>query len=350
MRFALQADDEIEFEFPGGRLTLAAAPHPDFQKGDDPSLRIAHASSGDRSTVYHLIDRQRGLDYALKIFKDGHHEGAERNERLAEIAAFVRGLRMGEGLACCDRICLTPENAGPTLARYPALGFSHLMPWLEGTTWFDVHQRHETVRTLTPWHCLQIATSFTGTLAILEDWGIAHCNLNPVDILVDTAPRRMRVELLGIEDLWSPRLREEGRRREPVPEYAHPLDTAPCLWSDRFPGALLIAEMLAWHSEEVTSEFQHQAESLFTVEELAARSSPKLPAVRWALQRHGLNIWALFLRAWESASMSGCPSLEEWHAALQQVGREKIEYAWRRPPPRAAPMTLSIPQAVGAVK
>ena len=307
---------------------------------------MAHAMDSRRSIVYHFIDQDHDRDneYALKIFRASFHLG--RPGAMEPVAHHLRKLREIDGLASCDRWCITPAACGRTLDIYPELAYSHLMPWMQGTTWSDVHQGHWNVRELSPWNCLQWATSFSGAVAALEAQGLAHCDLNPSNLMVDTAPNRMKVELVGMEDIWCSAIPEEGRRRAPNPEYVHPLDATPGPLADRFPSALLVAEILAWHSSEIQEAFAQQMEVLFSKAELDSRSSPTLGVLKRALQRHHKSLWDLFLRAWESPSPADCPSLTEWHAALLRVASEKIEYAWMRKAAPSRRTLLNLPDAM----
>src|ERR1035438_4981546 len=282
MRFNPKANDTIGLYLNGREVTFAVAPHP------DPSFRAArfpHAMSGERSTIWHIRDLDDNQEYALEVPNSRYSD----RPALEQVCVHLDNLKSIEGLESSARFCLTPELAAPTIQQYPDLEYSMLMPWIKGTSWFDAHQDHErtrSLRTLTRWQCLQLAHQLACVLSELERRGDTHCALCPENLMVETAPGQMRVELLGLEDMISPGLPLDNRSRIKLPGYAHPaysqagVDAA----YDRFPGALLLSEMLGWFDDNVHA--QCSAESYFDPDELQCDSSQKLQTLANALRQH----------------------------------------------------------------
>jgi hypothetical protein len=303
---------------------------------------------GKQSTCYHLQDiGSLGAEYALKVMAPPY-----RRPLLAELCVLLNRLRNVIGLECCDRICLTRENAQDTLARYPEIEYAMLMPWIGGTTWSDAHAQHPRTNNLSRWQCLHLATRFAEVLATLEQQQVTHCSLSPEKVVVRCHPEALSVELLGMEAVSSPHLEVHSGDLDAMPEYQHPATGAPGPASDRFPGALLIAEILTWHDADIKKLFTY-SESLFTAAELQDLHNPKFRALCGAIERHHSDLADLMRQAWTSPHPEDAPTLKSWLDALDRVALTKIEYAWMRSPP-APPLardtrcwagTCTIPQA-----
>jgi len=319
MRFHPKAGDFFSLVVRGVEISFRVVPHP------DPSfknLRFPHAMEGERSTVWHLEANELNQEYALQV----HNARYMRPPCLEQMCAFLDTLKCIEGLASCDRYCLAPESSGPSIQQYPELAYSILMPWIEGTSWFDAHQGHESTCRLSRWQCLQLALQLASVLSELEQRGIAHCALSPNNLIVDLASGAPRVELLGTEDVFSPALPENDRSRNSVPDYRHPAEV---LWdsgSDRFPAAILLSEVLGWYDEKVRA--QCDAESYFDAAELQSDDSQRLRLLADAVSAHHADLTILLMKAWNSRSPAECPTLEQWRQGLENVSLTKIEYTW----------------------
>ena len=138
--------------------------------------------------------------------------------------------------------------------------------------------------------------------------------------------------------------------------YAHILATKG-LWSvdaDRFPGGILLAEILAQCDPQFRQEFvlknDNQLESYFERHELQ-KDMPRYQALSLILRNHwGEDISALFEQNWHSDTFSGCPTFSEWLAALSErdpvhsTGSYKGSRPFTAPPPHYSPApTVSDP-------
>jgi hypothetical protein len=212
------------------------------------------------------------------------------------------------------------------------------MPWIDGITWFDAHNSHPETSSLTKWQCLNLAMRLAEVLANLESQDLAHGNLNPDTVVIDRDFNCPSVNLVGVENLFGAHLVQEGLWLERIPEYCHRNESGPNLHTDRFPAALLIAEILCWHDIGIKEFFQSQEDSLFTVDELHDVHNAKFARLCESLEDHHSILAELLRRAWSSPSPAEAPAIKEWVANLDWVSRSKIEYAWLEPPAQKVPI------------
>lgn len=338
MKLWFNANDRLVIRLEGRDVHFQAVPHPNM-----PGL--AHTMERLHSTVFHMQELSAGgSEYALKVMST-----KRRGPQLVEICELLRSLRSVTGLESCDRLCLTRDLCLDTIQRYPDLEYAIVMPWSGGTTWSDAHaEQGEEYRSaqdrspkagdLSRWRCLQLATRLAEVLAMLERQQMAHCNLGPEKIMLSLDPLVPLVELVGLEGVYSAHLESRKDLKDSVPEYRHPNETQPGPASDRFAGALLIAEILSWYDDEIKSLFLYQSDSLFTVDELGQTTNPKFEAVTGRVKSHHADLAELLQRAWESKTPDEAPAMVVWLEALVRVSRTKIEYAWLRPP--ASPVVM----------
>jgi len=105
-------------------VVYRVVPHPQ-------SPNYPFAQEGGRATVYRL-DSPHGAR-ALKVFKQLYrtHHVDTTAIHLSKYATLV-------GLGVCNREVLAPTADGVSPLNEPDLAWSVLMPWVEGTTWYDV--------------------------------------------------------------------------------------------------------------------------------------------------------------------------------------------------------------------
>lgn len=331
-KFEMSANERVTMVIFGKPVHFQAVPHPNAGAPASSFMsRTAHTMESQDSKLHHIqeID-STGQEYALKVMMK--NEGSRELPRLCE---FLNGLSNIPGLDCCDRICLGPEVASLTIEEYPELKFSMLMPWVKGTTWSDAQQLHPRTSQLSRWHCLHLARHLAQVLATMEGQGITHTNLSPRNVVIGPDLEAPAVELLDLDsvycaDFFLPRL-----SWSPMPEYRHKAEETPGPFSDRFPAALLIAEILSWYSSVIKTYFAHQSDSLFTTNELHDPQNAQYRVLCSVLETHHPALARLFERAWNSSHPREAPSLREWFESLDNVSRTKIEYAWKVPPVRS---------------
>lgn len=264
---------------------------------------------------------------ALKVFKSRF-----RVPRLVEVSERLAPFAELPGLRVCARRVLTPQEHRDLLASEPELVYAALMPWIEGRTWME-HLLERVL--LAPEQALALAGSFLDVMARLEQRGIAHCDLSGPNVAVVDGPA---VELLDVEQLHGPGLDPPEDMFAGSPGYAH-RNLGDAAWSevsDRFSGAILAAEMLAW-CDPVMAEAA-SSESFFDPGELHVDSQRFRHLCGFLESRWGAGVARLLERAWLSESPADCPTFGEWLVALPSPGR-----SWS-PPPEPPPVEEPAPE------
>jgi hypothetical protein len=290
---------------------------------DDSTYQIAehpaapgmpYGQEGRAATVY--LVTSDGEKRALKVFKARFRVPGMVSlaRRLAPYADLL-------GLRVCSRNVLTPQRDAALLRPHPDLTYAVLMPWIEGPTWMEVLLSDQP---LTPEQSLRIARSFAGVLAGMEQEGLAHCDLSGPNLLVPMlsqapgAARQNAVELVDVEQLYGRSMEKPQALPGGSPGYAH--KTAPAsMWepdSDRFAGAVLVAEMLGWCDERVTKAAW--GESYFDPNEIQT-DCERYRVMSQALgEQWGAEVAELFTQAWRSDTQADCPTFGEWLVALPE--------------------------------
>jgi len=295
MPFLPKVNDQIVI----GSATFTFLPNPG-------APRIVYGQTAGKATVY-KVARRDGDDYALKVFQRQYSDPQVivNTQRLSIYKALP-------GLRVCKRFAITPESDPNLVREHPDLTYSVLMPWVTGKTWFDI--THKT--TLTPEQSLSMAGAFAKTMAALENWRIAHCDISNGNVLFRMNP--IYVELVDVEDLHAPKLTRPHYLPGGSPGYAH--HTAPeGLWSpvaDRFAAAVLLAEILGWCDSRV--RHAKRGDQFFDPREMPQRDRRQPTSENFNLllgvlyERWGKNVSEAFSTAWYSESLEQCLSLQQW--------------------------------------
>jgi len=237
------------------------------------NTETAYAITGKRATIYQLQDEQGAL-FALKVFSLAY-----RSPQIAAQAKQLAPLQSIPGLEACSRRVLIPVEQAELVITHPELRYAVLMPWLPGRT---LEELLATRNALTPEQGLMAAQKLAETLAKLEARGVVHGNLNPANVLVDlSAPNEVAIHLVGLE----------GMRFDAT--------------SDRFDGAMLLAELL---SGEVVREDVASQEDVAEIIE-----------ARW-----GRAICDVYERAVSSPTPAHCPPFSEWVDALAEFANSQV--------------------------
>lgn len=321
-----------------GGLTYHVMPHPAV-----PSFSFGQ--EGRKAFVYQLSGGPDGGLYALKKFKQAF--------RLAELVAICDQLArfaQWQGLEVANRTCLHRPDHSDVLDQYPDLEFAVLMPWIGGTTWYDM------VIGMTPLSKLEALTFAKATaqvLAAIEEAGLAHCDVSASNIIINAGANPVRAHLIDIEDLYAPGFTPPAALPAGTDGYAHKT-AGDGLWgpeADRFAGAVLIAEMAAWHDPRIRKEAED--EHYFSAEEMQ-QDSPRYRLMRSVLHDLAPRLAELFDRAWFSETLSDCPRLAEWQEVVNGV-HHSVKVAgvvaeWKPlgvpgiPAPEDAPRPITPPQ------
>ncbi len=314
-RFDPQPKDSITIN----STTYKVMPHPAVPA-------MAFGQEGRKAIVYQLSSN--GNLFALKIFKQPF-----RDPGLVNTCQTLSTLVM-DGLEVCTRDCFTYDLTKPLLKQYPEMEYAVLMPWIRGSTWFDILVAETS---LTEDASKKVAKSTADVLTSLEDRGFAHCDIAAANVIVNTGTGV--VSLIDVEDMFGPGLSLSSGFPQGTDGYQHQTSRNEeqgqwCPEGDRFSSAILLAEMLAWHSPEIQQSFDPDIEHFFDEDELQDPNSSRYELMVNTLGEMSKEIADCFTRAWESKTLTECPPLSEW---AQLLKFEKIVWLPIEAPPPPPP-------------
>lgn len=287
---------------------------------------LPFGQEGRQATVYQLVT-DAGDKHALKVFKPRYrYPGiASQADKLALMAEIP-------GLSVCRRVVLHPGSYGQLLQQHPDLTFAVLMPWIEGPTWEQVVLGAEE---LSPEQSLHLARALAALHASLEEQGMAHCDLVGPNLLLPELGGGTGIELVDLEQVYGPGFERPDLLLNTTPHYTHEESEAGlwCSYADRFAGAMLLAEMLAWCDDKVREK--SWGKNYFPVEE-THKDTARSRTMTHALERHwGDRMASLFERAWHSETLRDCPTFGEWLMALPMAvpPQQEISHTEHEPAP-----------------
>jgi hypothetical protein len=297
-------------------------PHPS-------ASHIAYSSEAGRAFVYQLKG-QKGDYFALKVIKPKF-----RSANLADSPRHLVSIEKFEGLRAANRRVVLPED--PIVKTFPALEYAMLMPWISGSTWFDVlnnAKKHGTYFD-SPF-AIKLCAQFLRVMAALEQAGYAHSDISPGNLIV--GKRRPDVQLIDLEDMYLPGAPAPAEDYTGSPGYRRRSgDQGATTWrreGDRYATAVMAAEMLALTNRKLArmatdtgyfaSHCQDEdgAKRFDSAQEFLANTAP--------------GFARLFKQAWFSDSLSDCPKIADLRAALDDT-----------PAKPAIRITSSLPKAPG---
>lgn len=284
-----------------GGLSYQVMPHPAV-----PSF--AFGQEGRKAFVYQVAGGPDGGLYALKEFKQAY-----RLPELVEICDQLARFAGWPGLEVCNRVCLHNRKHSDAISRYPDLEYAVLMPWIGGSTWYDM------VIGMTPLsqqEAVGYANAAAQVLAALEEAGLAHCDISAANVIIN--PNTERAHLIDVEDLYAPGFTPPAALPAGTDGYAH-RTAAAGLWgpeSDRFSGAVLISEMAAWFDPRIRKEAEE--EHYFSTAEMH-QDSPRYQLMREVLGGLDARLAGLLDAMWFSDSLADCPPLSAWQEVISEV-------------------------------
>ncbi len=268
-----------------------------------------HASEGRKALVFRLLSNPSsnwGNSYALKVMKKAY--------QLPELEPICKNLdqfKAQRGLRVCHRNCFSNAAAPATIQAHPDLAYAILMPWIEGTSWFDalILAKNQQLR-LSLKESFAIAGNLCSILEGLERAGMAHCDLSGPNIMFrqDTC----EVELIDVEDLYAPGFQQPADMGSGTPGYQHKT-SAQGQWNplaDRFAGAILLCEILSLYDPQAVNLCYD--ESYFDPAELQCSPCQRLDVLKQAVALHSERFLPLIDRCWQSSILSECPHFSEW--------------------------------------
>lgn len=305
---------------PDDTITIRGDDYNFLPRPDDDEM--AWYESGGRGKVYRLAKSGSGGYYGLKTFWDMY--------RLDEIAISAKALEPYHhlpGMEICERTVLTPNEDASLIRQAEDLEYAVLMPWIEGVKWVNIVEKK---KPLEAEECLFIADDVVNILATLEANGAAHCDMGNTNFLLDIEQRR--TTLIDLEEMHMPTVQrpggENGKRGFGTDGYRHPTDydNAWGPFGDRFPGAILLAEILGWEDPDVCA--LAWGESYFKQEELQDPNNERYLLLKQSLRLWSPTVESLFETAWRSKQLSDCPSMQDWHLAIRAIlgGVDPLNY------------------------
>jgi serine/threonine protein kinase len=287
--------------------------------------------------------------YALKIFRP-----AFRHPGLLESAEALAWAHELPGMRVCDQRVITRESYPELVARYEDFNYAMLMPWIDGQTWFDYLSKRERT-TLDQSRAL--AESLAWVLYALELNHLAHCDLSSGNVIID--PAQDSIHLVDVEDLYSPWLTPPPMVPAGSPGYQHRDVASSGQWgptADRFAGAVLICEMLAWAHPAIREDAW--AESYFAPDELQ-QDTLRYRRLVEVLQQFDPAFAEVFEAAWRSTGLENCPPIKDWYDLMDSLPRDPVArwapidaaaFEGETPPPPELALPVSPPVAVPAGK
>lgn len=293
-----------------GANTFTWMPDPLFPEDDE-----VFARQGTEAVLYRMREQSTGALWALKVFHPGFN-----STHLTEVTHALSRYAGLPGLSCAWRYCLTRATAPAAVTRHPALEHAVLMPWIEGRSWAGflldraAGERYTAIRALT------LARMLSAVLGHMETQGIAHTDIAGGNIVL--SPTWDALELVDIERMYMP----AGPRPLVVsngsPGYAFQhLDAAGqwCPAGDRFAGAIVLVEMLAWADPAVRAATPEESDTLFDDSDLQSLDCERWQLARDALWSFGPAALALFDQVWNASDLLECPPLSAWADVLHAV-------------------------------
>lgn len=305
---------------PGPNESLTIGGHRYIVKPHPAVPSFAFGQEGRKAFVFQVSGPDGNL-YALKKFKEAY-----RVPELKEVCDALAQFANMPGLEVCARECLVRGRHEDTLSMYPDLEYAVLMPWISGLTWYDVIISQRPLRRE---HTVIFAHSLAQVLRGLEEVGLAHCDIAGPNVIINDSLGS--AHLIDVEDLYAPDFNPPGALPAGTDGYAH--STAfKGLWkpaADRFAGAVLIAEILAWHDPEIRKKADE--EHYFAGNEMQ-QDTERYQLMHDVLGMFSPEMAGLFEQVWFSETLEDCPPLWEWHDEINKIfqdeQRSKVISGW----------------------
>jgi hypothetical protein len=271
---------------------------------------MPHSSEGSRATVYGLVSQKDHTLYAIKLLR-------RKYRGLDLVAASEKLLPLHDlpGLAAASRRVVSESE--PAARRCQDLAYSILIPWLTGSTWFDLlNEARAGTWKLERGVAVALCHRFLVVMAALEGRGAAHTDISPGNVMIDRGAQQ--IALLDLEDMYLP-----GAKRPIDPSsgsagYRHAsMTNGASLWhaaGDRYAAAVLAAEILILAEPNLSRLATEQGF-------FADHYGTEIGRARYALAEPWLHLIApgfleIFRRSWYAATLESCPTLAQMGAAL----------------------------------
>jgi hypothetical protein len=297
-------------------------PHPS-------ASHIAYSSEAGRAFVYQLKG-QKGDYFALKVIKPKF-----RGANLADSPRHLVSIEKFEGLRAANRSVVLPEE--PIVKTFPALEYAMLMPWISGSTWFDVLNNAKNHGTYfdSPF-AIKLCAQFLNVMAALEQAGYAHSDISPGNLIV--GKRHPDVQLIDLEDMYLPGAPAPAEDYTGSPGYRHHSgDQGATTWrseGDRYATAVMAAEMLVLTNRKLARLATDTG--YFASHCLDEDGAKRFDSAKGLLTNTAPGFARLFKQAWFSDSLGDCPKIADLRASLDET-----------PAKPAIRITSSLPKVTG---
>lgn len=280
--------------------------------------------SGGTGAVLKLTNITSNQAYALKMFNLDLP-----SEYQIEYAHNLRRLNLDKiaGLSVAHRLVLSPDTHNDIIQKHGALKYALLMPWVEGRTWQEIliqNKIEQADSAFSKNECFRLGMSLCKLLYFLEQNQCAHCDLCSNNLVVKFDD--LVVELIDIEDMYGPGFVRNPHFIGGQKGYTHQRSQLGHQWceeSDRFGGAILMAEMFGWFSADIRASSGE--ESFFSSnQELHDTKTEKFHRLAEVLaDQTSPDVVALFLQSWTSDDFSRCSSFAQWYSALIPIAAKR---------------------------
>jgi len=270
------------------------------------------SAEGKRAVVFNLSEAGSS-SHALKVFKKAY-----RTPSLLESAALVEQFQSLPGMLAAKRTVFGPSDQA--VIECPDLLYSMLMPWIRGSTWFDILSKVEVGRNVYGLEVgLPLCRRFLEVMKQLELAGLAHTDIAPGNVMVDL--KSMDVQLLDLEDLYVPGSNAPQVQNTGSAGYRHPsADSGKTTWcaeGDRYALAVMAAEMLLLANPALRAQVDDNG--LFAGDRTSPSGGDRFAAALPYLQSVDAEFARLFEFAWWSPTLEDCPRASQFLEAIGKV-------------------------------
>lgn len=270
----------------------------------------------EQTITYQLRNTADKSMWALKVSNSGY-----RDRRIRQITAALTRFRKLPGLRAANRLCLNKTHYPELIARYPALEYALLMPWIPGRTWAGFMADAGASAKYTKEQALQLALTTAVCLSSLESRRLAHTDIAGDNVIILNFGR---IELIDLEGFYMPDLPPPATPSRGWQGYQHRHLGQQGNYrpdGDRYAGAMLLTEMLTWWSSLVRAATPEEYDALFQAQgqEPTESQDRRLKIVRNTLLGISPRLSTLFDQAWSSSDLANCPELGTWTLRLLEL-------------------------------
>lgn len=276
-------------------------------------MKMVYGQEGRKGNVYQLEKLSNLEKYALKIFRP-----VFRTSNIEVSTSRLKQYSHLPGMEAASRQVISQDLFPDLVKKIPDLSYAVLMPWVADLPWQNVVKGDGldlTDISIDEW--LSLASSAVKVLAQLEAEGLAHSDIAGSNVLVDL--EKFEVCLVDLEDIFGVEFELHSAFPMGTTGYQHREAAQSdrgqwCLEGDRFSGAILLAEMIAFHEPRIRDAAYDF--SYFSPKEMHDIQSDRYILILEILQNISPPLSYLFQQSWKSGSLKDCPRLAEWQALI----------------------------------